>query len=170
MVQSFGPCETELLQDDEQHLEVVVLFVAHHIDELLQCREFFEAPDRCTNVLCHVEAGAIATQQNLLVQALFGVVDPNASVLLAVENAGIQAFQHILLSQHVGPAFVIELVELHSHSGVGGVESCVDPAVHAIPKGTHCGVVGFPLLEHLLSFKHQRGFLLRLFGSAALTY
>ena len=33
VMQSIGPGEAKFLQDDEQYLEMIILFIAHHIDQ-----------------------------------------------------------------------------------------------------------------------------------------
>ena len=144
-----GPGEAELLEDDEQDLEVVVLLVAHGVDELAEAGVFLEALDGRADVLRHVHAGAIAAQQHLLVQTLLGVVHPHGAILL-VEHALFQPFEHIGLAQHVGLAFVVIAIEVHPGAGIGGVEAFVHPTVHGLPQRAYVGVVGLPLAEHLL--------------------
>ncbi len=110
-----GPGEAELLQDDEQDLEVVVLLVAHRVDEL-------ERPGYSSKRLIAVPMSCVMytlvpsrRSSTFLIKALGGVVHPHGAILL-VEHTLLQALQHIVLAQHVGLALVVVLVELHAHA------------------------------------------------------
>ena len=157
-----GPGVPELLQDQEQHLEVVVLLVAHGVHHAGEVRELPEALDGRADVLRHVHRRAVAPQQQLLVQPVAGEVAPHAAIVLAEEDALLQALQHLVPAQLVGVALVVQPVEVDPHAGVGGVEALVHPAVHGLPEIHHLRVAGLPLAEHLLGGQQDRGLLLGL--------
>ena len=56
------PVEAELVEEDREHLEVVVLLVAHHVDHLVD-GVVLEAELGGTDVLSHVYRCAVATEQ-----------------------------------------------------------------------------------------------------------
>ena len=56
-----SPLETEAVEQNGKHLEVVVLFVSHHIDHLVD-GVVLETHFSGADVLGHVDGGAIRTQ------------------------------------------------------------------------------------------------------------
>ena len=91
----------ELLQHELQHLEVVVLLVTHHIYHIVELI-LLEAAQGSTQVLCHIDRGAVATQQQLLVQSVSLEVNPYRAILLTEEYALVQAILHQRLTQQIG--------------------------------------------------------------------
>ena len=155
MHQIFSPLESQLVEQDRKHLEVVVLFVAYHVYHLVY-RIIGKALFGSTDVLGHVNRGTIGTEQQFLVKSFGGKVCPYRTVFLAVEDTFFQTFQHFLFPFQIGVRFVINLVEAYSHHLVGLIESGIYPVVHLLPKGTHFGVACFPFAEHFTGFLHQR--------------
>ena len=76
MVDVFGPAETEFAENEFEHLEMVVLLIAHHIDEFVQL-VFVEASLRRAQVLGHIYRGAVTAQQEFAVQPVRREVAPN---------------------------------------------------------------------------------------------
>ena len=167
MHEALAPLEAELVEQDGEHLEVVVLLIADHVDHLVYL-EVLEAELCRADVLRHVHARAVGAQEQFLVESLGGEVGPDGAVGLAEEDAALEALFHLLLALEVGVALVVYLVEAHAEGLVGLVEAGVDPLVHAAPQGAHLGVVLLPAHEHLAGFAHEGrlflGAALRLFG------
>ena len=67
--QFLTPLESESVEQYREHLEMVVLLVAHHVNHLINGEVFVTHLSR-TNVLRHIDTCAIAAEQQLLVQAL----------------------------------------------------------------------------------------------------
>ena len=154
MDQAFAPLKAQSVEQDGENLEVVVLFVAHHVDHLVD-GEVGKALFGCADVLRHIDRGAIGAQQELVVQSLRGEVGPYRTILLAIEESLLQPFEHLLFALQVGVALVVDFIETYAHALVGFVESRIDPVVHALPQSAHLGVAGFPLHEHLAGLFHQ---------------
>ena len=91
MVDGGGPVKAELAEDELEHLEVVVLLVAHHIYHLVEAI-FFVTAAGGAQILGHIHRGAVAAQQELLVQSVGGEVAPHRAVVAAVEDALGKAF------------------------------------------------------------------------------
>ena len=89
-------------------------------------------------------------------------IDPDRTVLTAVENPHVQPLLHDVLAQQVGLRLVVDLVEIDAQRLVGNVETVVHPAVHHLPQSVDLGIPGLPAAQHLLRFEHQRRPLLRL--------
>ena len=165
MNQLFAPLEAEAVEEDREHLEVIVLLVAHHIDHLVDGK-VGEAHLGGANILGHIYAGAVRAQQQLLVEALVGEVGPYRVVIFAEEQALSQSLFHLLLAYEVGVRLVINLIEAHAQGLVGLVEASIHPVVHLCPQGAHLGVVVLPFHQHLVSLFHQGALSLGfLFGS-----
>ena len=58
---------------------MVVLLIAHHVNHLVD-GVILEAHFSSTDILCHIDAGAIGTQQEFLVKALVSKIGPNRIV------------------------------------------------------------------------------------------
>ena len=164
MVVALGILKAEFIQDEEQHFEVVFLLVAHGVDLVRQPGEIAVAQNGSTDVLGHVHGRTVFAEQEFFIQPVFGQVHPNGAVFAFVEGAGVQAFEHFVLACEVGVAFVVELVEVHSHFGVGGVKPGVHPAVHGLPKGYDFGIFVLPLDQHFSCRLEQLCLLLGLVG------
>ena len=159
MHEVLAPAESQLVEQDGQHLEVVVLLVAYHVDHLVD-RVVLETEFGGADVLSHIHGGAVGTEQELLVETFCLKVGPNRSVISAVEQAFLQTFHHLLLAFKVGVGLIIYLVERNAHALVGLVESGIDPFVHRLPQAAYLGVVVLPFHEHVVGFLDERCFLL----------
>ncbi len=149
-----APAETEAVEQHRQHLEVVVLLVAHHVYhavDVVVVETLFGGAD----VLRHVYRGAVGAEQQLLVEAVGAQVGPYRAVLAAVEHAFFESFEHFLLAVEVCLRLVVYLVESHSHALVSLVETGIYPAVHLFPEGAYFGVAFFPLAEHGAGVGHD---------------
>ena len=163
-----APClVAELFQYEFEDLEVVILLVAHHVDEFVEAVVLETAVGRA-EVLRHVDRGAVAAQQQLFVQPVGGEVYPHRVVGTAVEDPFAESLFHQLLAQQVGLRFVIGLVEVDAQRGVGFVEAVVHPAVHGLPQGIGFRLFRLPAAQHLLRLAHDGSIALRLFLALAL--
>jgi hypothetical protein len=99
--QFLAPLEAQTVEQDTEHLEVIVLLVAHHIYHLID-REVLETELGCAYVLSHIHRGAVRTKQEFLVQSFCSQVSPHRAVLAAIEEAFLQAFHHLLLTLQIG--------------------------------------------------------------------
>ena len=95
MNEVLAPLESEFVEENRQHLEVVVLLVAHNIDHLVDW-EVLETELSSTDVLSHINRSAVAAEEEFLVQSLSLEVSPNRVVVAAVEEAFLQSFHHLL--------------------------------------------------------------------------
>jgi len=98
--QVLTPLETEAVEQDREHLEMVVLLVTYYVDHLVD-REVLEAEIGSTDVLSHIDRSAVRTEQELLVETLVGEVSPNRVVILAEEESLLQSFFYLLLALEV---------------------------------------------------------------------
>jgi len=155
-----GPRVAQLAEDQFQHLKMVILFVTHDVDHRVEAL-LLETGEGGAEVLGHVDRRAVAPQQQFLVEAVFGQVDPDRVVLLAEEDALGEPLFDERLAQQVGLRFVVYLVEVDPHRFVGLVETLVYPAVHRLPQLVDFRVFGFPLAQHLLGLLHDRGLFFR---------
>ena len=124
--QLLAPLEAQTIQQDREHLEVIVLFVAHHIDHLVD-GEILETHLCRSDVLGHVDAGSIATEQQLLIQSLVGKVCPYRVILMALEESLGETFLHLGLTFQIGLALVVDLIEADAHLLVSLVEAGIYP-------------------------------------------
>ena len=150
----------QLLEHQLQYLKMVILFVTHDVDHRVEAL-LLETGESGAEVLGHVDRRAVAPQQQFLVEAVFGQVDPDRVVLLAEEDALSEPLFDERLAQQVGLRFVVYLVEVDPHRFVGLVETLVYPAVHRLPQLVDFRVFGFPLAQHLLGLLHDRGLFFR---------
>ena len=147
-----------LAQHEFQHIEVVVLLVADHVNHLLRF-ELFVTQLGGAQVLRHIHGGAVFAEQHFLVQSFVGEVYAHGAVFMAIEHAFIESLLHQRFAQQVGVGFVVGLVEMDTQTLVGGIETSIHPLVHGLPQLAHFFVAGFPLAEHLASFQHNGGLL-----------
>ena len=166
MYEFLAPFESEAVEKDGEHLEMVVLLVAHHIYHLVD-REVLETHLGSADVLCHIHRCAVGAQQQFLVESLAGKVSPHRVVLVSLEESLGESFLHLCLSLEVSFRLIVYLVEAHSKSLVSLVEAGIHPVVHFLPQGAHLRVVILPLDEHVVCLLDERslflGFLLSLF-------
>ena len=132
VLQILAPLEAEAVEQDGEHLEVIVLLVAHHIDHLVD-GIIAETQFGRADILSHIYGGAVGAEQQFVVEAFAGKVGPDGAVLLAVHLALFQTFKHQLLAFEIGIGFVVDLVEIHAKFPVGLVKSGVYPGVHHLP-------------------------------------
>ena len=92
---------------------MVVLFVAYDVNHLVD-GVVLKAEFGRTDVLRHVNAGAVGAQQEFFVKAFVGQVCPDGAVVPTVEDAFLQSLEYFFLAFEVGVAFVIYLVEVSS--------------------------------------------------------
>ena len=150
-----APGIAEFFQHPFQHVEMVVLFVAHHVNQPVGL-PFLVAQSSRAQVLRHIDRSAVFAQQQFLVQALVAQVGPHRAVFLADEHAVGQAFLHNSLARQIGLRFVIGLVEVDAQAVVSLLETLVNPAVHHVPKVERLLVTGFPQPQHFPRLQHQR--------------
>ena len=155
--QALAPLKAQTVEQDGQHLEVIVLLVAHHVDHLVD-GIVGETLFGRTDVLRHVDRRTVSTEQQLVVEAFAREVGPHGTVFLAVEKTFLQSFEHFLLAFQVCVRFVVYLVEADAHHLVSFVEAGIYPVVHLLPQGTYFRVTSLPLHEHLAGFLHQGRF------------
>ena len=76
MVDVVGPVETEFLEYEFEHLEMIVLLVADHIDEFVKTILLETALCRA-EILGHINRSAVATQKKFLVESVGSEVTPD---------------------------------------------------------------------------------------------
>ena len=146
---------------------MIVLLITHDINHAVD-GIILVAQLGGTDVLGHVDRGAVAAQQQFVVQAVGRQVSPHALVLLAVEQAIFQTLEHGVAAHQIGVALVVDLVERDTHAAVGLVKAGIHPVVHLLPQGAHLGVAGLPAAQHVVCLLDKRGLLLGLLGTHAL--
>ncbi len=163
MNEVFAPLETEFVEQQRKHLEMIVLFVADHVNHTVN-REIAVAQLGRAYVLGHIHARAVGAEQQLVVKTVGSEVGPYRTVLLAVHYTLFKASEHQVLAFKISVRLVIYLVEVHAHASVSLVEAGIHPLVHHLPQRPHLLVALFPAAEHLAGLLHQRtqllGFLL----------
>ena len=162
VVDGVGPGEAQLAEDEFEHLEVIVLLVAHHVDDLVEVILVVALLGR-TQVLGHVDRSAVLAEQQFLVQAVCSQVAPHAAVVAAVEHTFLKALFHKGFAILIGLGFVVDAVERNAEAAVGLVETGVDPAVHLFPERTDLGISLLPLYEHGLRLLQDGGVFLGFF-------
>ena len=100
MNQVLTPLETETVEQDREHLEVVVLLVTYYVNHLVD-REVLEAEIGSTDVLSHINRSSVRTEQEFLVETLVGEVSPNRVIILAEEETLLQSFLYLLLTLEI---------------------------------------------------------------------
>ena len=108
-----APLEAKFVKQDREHLEVIVLLIAHHIDHLVNGKVLKAQLGR-SDVLRHVNTGTIGAQQQFLVQAFAGEVCPDRAILAAVEEPFVEALHHLFLAFEVGLALVVNLIKAYT--------------------------------------------------------
>ena len=169
MSQVLAPLKAEPVKQYAQHLEVIVLLVAHHIYHFVDgevaitqlCRAY---------VLSHVHRRAVFAQQQLLVEAVLLQVGPYGAILAPVHLALFQALEHQLLAFQIRLALVVYLVEAHAETFVSLIEALIYPSIHGLPQTAHLRVVLFPAHKHFAGLAHQRRLVLGLILRHALSH
>ena len=127
---------------------MVDLFVADDPD-LLVWGEILLFEERRPDILGDIDAGAVAAEDHLCSQRRVMEVDDDRAVLASCKDPLFESPGDDVLSQLVGLALQVELVEVDSHASVCFVESLEDPFVHRLPELSHLRVSRLPALEHL---------------------
>ena len=164
-----GPVKAELAENQLEHLEVVVLLIAHHIDVGIEA-VLREAALCRSEVLGNINRSAVAAKHELAVESVGSEVAPYRTVRVGGEDAHIQALLHEFLAEKVGVVLIVHLVEADAKAAVGLVEPFKYPAVHHFPKGADLGVALLPFDEHIVGFLHTRGGLFGLILAQALLH
>ena len=155
MYQVLAPFEAQLVEEDREHLEVVVLLIAYYVYHLVD-RVVLKAQLCCSDVLGHIYRCAVRTQQEFFIKAFTCEISPYRAVISSVEQTLCQSFFHLLLAFKVGVAFVVYLVKRYTQRLVCLVKAGIYPFVHLPPQCTHLRVVLLPFYEHLVSLLYQR--------------
>ena len=135
MHEIFAPFEPEFVEQYRKNLKMVILFVAHHINHLID-GEIFETQLGRTDVLRHVHRCSVATQQQFVVEPLCRQVGPYRAVFFPIHDTLFQSFEHFLFPFEIGLRLVIYLIEVHAQATIRLVESGIDPVVHHLPNLT----------------------------------
>ena len=149
--ETLTPLEAEFVEQDGEHLEMVVLLIAHHIDHLVD-GEVLETELGGADVLCHIDGGAIGTKKEFFVESFCREVSPHGAIFATIEEAFLQPFHHLFLAFEVGVRLVVYLVETYAHHLVGLIKSSIDPLIHLLPETAYFRVALLPLDEHLMGF------------------
>ena len=126
MYELLAPLEAEAVEKYREHLEVIVLLVAHHVYHLVD-RIILETHLGGTDILSHIHRSAVRTEQQFLVESLVGEVSPHAVVLVTLKESLLQSFFHLCLAFEVGVRLVVYLVEAYSEVLVCLVETGIYP-------------------------------------------
>ena len=161
MNEILAPLETQLVEQDAEDLEVIVLFVAHNINHLVD-GIVLETQFGSSYVLRHIDTRTVGTEQELFVETFAGEVCPHTSIRTTIEEAFCETFLNLFLALQIRFALVINLVERDAKSLVSLVETCINPFVHLLPKTTNFRVVLLPFHKHFVSFLDERSLLLSL--------
>ena len=158
MYKVFAPLETEFVQQDGKHLEVVVLFVTYHVNHFVY-GIVAESQFGCTDILCHVDGCSVGTEQKFLVQSFRSQVGPYGTVFFAEKQSFVKPFQNFLFTFEISLRFIIYLVETYAKGFIGDIEAGIDPFVHFTPKGADFRIIVFPFYQHFAGFLDERGFI-----------
>jgi len=101
MHEVLAPLEAEAVEEQREHLEVIVLLVAHHVYHPVD-GEILIAELGGADVLGHVDAGAVGAQQELMVEAGVGEVGPDRPVVPAIHDPLLDAGEHKVLPLEIG--------------------------------------------------------------------
>ena len=141
---------------------MVVLLIAHHVNHLVD-GVILEAHFSSTDILCHIDTGAIGTQQEFLIKALVSKIGPNRIVGMTLKETFGKSFLYFGFTLEIGLRFIVNLIERNTHLFVGLVETGIYPVVHLLPEGTNFGIIILPLHQHLVCLLNERSLLLSLF-------
>ena len=154
MYQLFAKRETETIQEDRKHFEVVLLLVTYDIDHFIN-GIVPETQLGSTDILRHIDRCAIRAQKQLFVQTIFSEISPNGTVFAAIELSFRETFFHFGLAFKISVGLVVNLIERDAQTFVCLIKSGIDPTVHFCPQVTHFFVALFPLEKHGLRLFHQ---------------
>ena len=155
MHEALAPFKSEFVQQDGEHLEVVVLLVANHINHLVD-GIVLETELGRTDVLRHINARSVGAEKKLLIETFLREVGPDRTIGATIEDTLLQTFIHLLFTLEVGVAFIINLVEANAKRLIGLVEALIHPGVHLAPKVAHFLVALLPFHEHFVGLNDER--------------
>ena len=89
--------ETKPIEKDRENLKMVLLLVAHYIYHLIDGVVLKTQLSR-TDILRHIYRGAIASEQQFLIEPIGREVSPYRIVVAAVEFTGCQTFLNLRLA------------------------------------------------------------------------
>jgi hypothetical protein len=75
---------------------MIILFISNRVDKLVQIREFFKAFYSSSYILGHIHRSSVRTQEQFLVQPIFGEINPYRAIFFFKENPFLQTFLHHL--------------------------------------------------------------------------
>ena len=104
------PLETELSENELQHLEMVVLLIADNINVAVKL-VFGESPLGSSEVLGHIHRSSVAPEQEFSVKPVRGKVTPYGTVRILHEHAHIQSLLNQFLAEEICLGLEIRLVE-----------------------------------------------------------
>ena len=160
MDEFFAEGESEAVEQDGQHFEVVLLFVTHHVDHLIN-RIILKTQFGRSDILRHIDRSTIGAKEELLIQSVFGKISPNRPIFATIERTTYQPLFYFGFALEIGVRFVIYLIKRNAHALIGLIKTGVYPAIHLRPKSAHFGIVRFPFTKHFLRFEHERRFAFR---------
>ena len=132
MNQFFSEWEAKAIQENREHLEVILLLITHHIDHFVY-RIVLKTQFGGTDILGHIDGRAIGAEQQFLIQTVLGKIRPNRPVFAAVESTGSETFLHFRFTLKIGIGFVVYLIERNAHAAVSLIKTGIDPFVHSCP-------------------------------------
>ena len=149
--------QVQFLADQLQHFHVIVLFIADHINALVNFILVIFLLVQA-DILRDVHRCAISALHDLFIQSVGSKVDPNTAIFFLIKNSFIQSLFYNILTQQISIAFVIHDIKITADPFVSNVKSCIHPGIHCRPKLHHIRLSGFPVLQHLLRGLHDRRF------------
>ena len=91
MIDGIRPVKAQLLKDKFEHLEVIVLLIAHNIDKLIKL--ILVVALLCSaQILCHIDRSAVSPKEKFAVQSIRFQVAPYRAILLPLKDSPLQAF------------------------------------------------------------------------------
>ena len=151
------PGESQFFEEYLQDLEMIILFVANHIDVGVKAKLFVTA-DGSTQILGHIHRCSVCPEQQLMVQSFRGKIAPYRTVLVPVKDTVFQSLDDQFPAQKVCIGFIIDLIKGDAHPVVGLFKSLINPSVHFFPQVNNFFVTLLPFYEHRLCLTYERGF------------
>ena len=97
MYEIFSPLKAELVEEDREHLEVVILLITNDIYHLID-RVILETELCSADILSHIDRCAIGTEKQFLVKTFLGEVSPYGVVGTTIEESLCEAFLYLFLT------------------------------------------------------------------------
>ena len=148
------PVEPELFENQLEHLEMVILLIAHHIYVRIQL-VFRESAFCGTEILGNIHRCTIGAEKQFAVKSVGGKVTPYRPVRIFYKDSHIQASLYEFLTEKISIVLIISLVEGDTKSLVGLLESGKHPLVHHLPESSYLRVAFFPFHKHLMHVIHD---------------